>query len=63
MGKPNGITTAHLRAPRPTDDLDAVVRYYRDGLGFAVLADFKDHKGSTGDDHRKRVVGRPGVGV
>jgi hypothetical protein len=29
---------AHLRAARPTDDLEAVARFYRDGLGLEVLA-------------------------
>ena len=46
--EPNGIGTAHLRVARPTDDLDAVVRFYRDGLGFAVLAEFRDHDGFDG---------------
>ena len=48
MDQPNGIVTAHLRVARPTDDQDAVVRFYRDGLGFAVLAEFKDHDGFDG---------------
>jgi len=39
---------AHLRVARPTDDLDAVVRFYRDGLGFAVVSEFKDHDGFDG---------------
>lgn len=33
---------------RPTDDLDAVVRFYRDGLGFAVVGAFTDHDGFDG---------------
>ena len=48
MDETNGIRTAHLRVARPTDDLDAVVRFYRDGLGFAVLTEFKDHDGFDG---------------
>jgi catechol 2,3-dioxygenase-like lactoylglutathione lyase family enzyme len=39
---------AHLRVARPSDDLDAVVRFYRDGLGFAVLGRFADHDGFDG---------------
>ena len=39
---------AHLRVARPTDDLDAVVRFYRDGLGFEVLYEFHDHDGFDG---------------
>src|SRR5262245_9772681 len=39
---------AHLRVARPTDDLAAVVRFYRDGLGLDVLYEFKDHDGFDG---------------
>jgi catechol 2,3-dioxygenase-like lactoylglutathione lyase family enzyme len=39
---------AHLRVARPSDDLAAVVRFYRDGLGFEVLAEFSDHDGFGG---------------
>ena len=35
---------AHLRVARPTDDLAALVTFYRDGLGFEVLSKF-DHNG------------------
>lgn len=38
----------HLRVARPSDDLDAVVKFYRDGLGFTVLYEFKDHDGFDG---------------
>ncbi len=38
----------HLRVARPTDDLAAVVRFYRDGLGFEVLYEFQDHDGFDG---------------
>ena len=37
-----------LRVARPTDDLDAVVRFYRDGLGLAVLYRFDGHDGFDG---------------
>src|SRR4051812_23984096 len=36
---------AHLRVACPTDDLDALVRFYRDGLGFSVIYEFKGHNG------------------
>lgn len=36
---------AHLRIVRPTDDVAANVRFYRDGLGFEVLYAFDDHDG------------------
>src|SRR3712207_5919646 len=49
--------TAHLRVARPTDDLAAVVRFYRDGLGLDVLAEFRDHDGFDGV-----MLGRTGAG-
>jgi len=39
---------AHLRVARPTDDLAAVVRFYRDGLGLDLLYEFMDHEGFDG---------------
>src|SRR4051794_39038468 len=39
---------AHLRVARPTDDLAAVVRFYRDGLGLDVLSEFTGHDGFDG---------------
>lgn len=48
---------AHLRVARPTDDLEAVVGFYRDGLGLGVLYEFKDHDGFDGV-----MLGRKGVG-
>src|SRR5689334_18946772 len=37
-----------LRVARPTDDLGAVIRFYRDGLGLEVIASFADHAGFDG---------------
>ena len=37
-----------IRVARPTDQLDEVVRFYRDGLGFDVLGSFEDHDGFDG---------------
>jgi len=48
---------ANLRVARPTDDLAAVVRFYRDGLGLDVLYEFKDHGGFDGV-----MLGRAGAG-
>jgi catechol 2,3-dioxygenase-like lactoylglutathione lyase family enzyme len=42
------LSKAHLRIARPSDDLDAVVRFYRDGLGFEVLSEFSHHDGFDG---------------
>lgn len=38
----------HLRVARPTDHLDEVTRFYRDGLGFEVLTSFSGHDGFDG---------------
>lgn len=38
----------HFRVARPTDDLDAVLRFYRDGVGMEVIASFQDHTGFDG---------------
>ncbi|MDQ2807161.1 MAG: VOC family protein [Chloroflexota bacterium] len=46
MGKPDVIP--QLRVARPTDDLAAVTRFYRDGLGLTVLGAFADHDGFDG---------------
>jgi catechol 2,3-dioxygenase-like lactoylglutathione lyase family enzyme len=37
-----------LRVARPSDDLDALLPFYRDGLGMAVLYRFQDHDGFDG---------------
>lgn len=42
------LAQAHLRVAHPTDDLDGVLRFYRDGLGFEVLYEFRDHEGFDG---------------
>lgn len=43
-----GLRGAHLRVARPTDHLEAVVAFYRDGLGFEVLERFTGHDGFDG---------------
>ena len=37
-----------LRIARPSDDLDALLPFYRDGLGLDVLYRFEDHDGFDG---------------
>jgi catechol 2,3-dioxygenase-like lactoylglutathione lyase family enzyme len=39
---------AHLRVARASDDLDALVKFYRDGLGFEVVSSFTGHDGFDG---------------
>lgn len=40
--------TAHLRVACPTDNMDAITRFYCEGLGFAVIASFQGHDGFDG---------------
>lgn len=42
------MNRAHLRVARPSDDIPALVRFYRDGLGFELLSEFVDHDGFSG---------------
>ena len=42
------MTVTHLRVARPTDDLQALVAQYRDGLGLEELGRFADHDGFDG---------------
>jgi prolyl oligopeptidase len=37
-----------MRVARPTDNPAAIAEMYAKGLGFAVLAEFKDHRGFDG---------------
>ena len=37
-----------LRVARPTDNLSAVTKFYRDGLGLELLSSFTDHNGFDG---------------
>lgn len=37
-----------LRVARPTDDIEALLPFYRDGLGLDVLSRFADHDGFDG---------------
>jgi len=48
MDKPADLGIAHLRVVRLSDDLAPVVEFYRDGLGFELLAEFRDHEGFDG---------------
>ncbi len=50
------MTATVLRVARPTDDLDAVLRFYQQGLGLSLLARFEDHAGFSGV-----MLGREGV--
>ena len=47
-GGKSEIEGAHLRIARPTNDLEGLLAFYREGLGFEVIASFKDHEGWDG---------------
>lgn len=49
---------AQIRFARPTDRLDEVVAFYRDGLGLRVIGSFDDHAGYDGV-----MLGLPDVSV
>src|SRR5579872_2602867 len=42
------LTTTKMRVARPTDNLEEVTKFYREGLGFAELYRFEDHDGFDG---------------
>ncbi len=44
-----------IRVARPTDRLDAVLRFYVDGLGLERIGEFEDHDGYSG-----AILGLPG---
>lgn len=48
MSNPANLAQSHLRIARATDNLTAVVHFYRDALGFEVLGEFHDHDGFDG---------------
>jgi catechol 2,3-dioxygenase-like lactoylglutathione lyase family enzyme len=49
-------SVAQVRIARPTDKLDEVVRFYRDGLGLPVIGSFAEHAGYDGV-----MLGLPGA--
>jgi len=54
---PDGMPVVQVRVARPTDQLDAVVRFYRDGLGLRQIDSFDGHAG-----YRGVMLGLPGHG-
>ena len=53
---PEDFRVAQVRVARPTDKLDEVVRFYRDGLALRVLGSFAGHAGYEGV-----MLGLPGA--
>ena len=42
---PPALPARHVRIARPTDRLDEVVRFYREGLGLPEIGRFAGHAG------------------
>jgi catechol 2,3-dioxygenase-like lactoylglutathione lyase family enzyme len=42
------LASAHLRIARPTNNIEGLLPFYRDGLGFEVVGQFADHDGFDG---------------
>jgi catechol 2,3-dioxygenase-like lactoylglutathione lyase family enzyme len=53
---PAEFPVVQVRVARPTDRLEEVVRFYRDGLGLRVLGSFENHAGYDGV-----MLGLPGA--
>lgn len=53
---PDYLPVRQVRVARPTDRLDAVVEFYRDGLGLPELFRFDGH-----DDYSGVMLGLPGT--
>lgn len=51
----SGATVTQIRVARPTDRLEEVAAFYRDGLGLPELLRFRNHAGYDGV-----VIGLPG---
>lgn len=45
---PENLNAVQVRVARPTDRLQEVVRFYRDGLGLRVIGSFDGHSGYSG---------------
>lgn len=53
---PAELPVVQVRVARPTDRLDEVVRFYRDGLGLKEIGSFAEHAGYAGV-----MLGLPGA--
>ena len=53
---PSTLPVQHVRIARPTDQLNEVVRFYRDGLGLPEIGRFDGHAG-----YRGVMLGLPGT--
>lgn len=42
------VAVAQVRIARPTDQLDRIIEFYRDGLGLEIVGSFEKHDGYDG---------------
>lgn len=42
------LSSSHLRVARPSDNIDALIPFYCNGLGFELLLRFQEHEGFNG---------------
>jgi catechol 2,3-dioxygenase-like lactoylglutathione lyase family enzyme len=42
------IPAVQFRVARPTNQLDKIITFYKDGLGLEIIGSFKDHAGYDG---------------
>ena len=45
---PEGVAVDRIRIAKPTDNWDAVLDFYKDGLGLRQFSSFEDHDGYDG---------------
>ncbi len=45
---PEGVTVERVRIAKPTDKWEAVLHFYREGLGLKQFSTFEDHDGYDG---------------
>ncbi|MDJ0955840.1 MAG: VOC family protein [Arenicellales bacterium] len=45
---PEGVTVSRIRIAKPTDNWDAVLDFYKNGVGLRQLSSFEDHDGYDG---------------
>jgi len=42
------MKAVQFRIARPTNQLDAIIRFYTEGVGLEIIGEFKDHQGYDG---------------
>lgn len=53
---PPEFPVVRVRVARPTDRLEEIIAFYRDGIGLSIIDTFQDHAGYSGV-----MLGLPGI--